>query len=171
MGVEHVGILSGDHEKSACLVAESLGATGVWSEMKPEDKGRVIKEFQARGKSVLFIGDGINDAPALATANVGIAMGAAGTDVALETADIALMNDDISKIPFIIGLSRRMLKVIKCNIAFGLLFNLAAVAASGAGFLTPIVGALVHNVGSVLVVLSSASIAFLSEKSLPVPSK
>jgi len=166
MGMKHVGILSGDHEKSACLVADTLGLTEAWSEMKPQDKLRIIKEFQESGKTVVFVGDGINDAPALAAANVSIAMGAAGTDVALETADIALMNDDISKIPFLIRLSRRMLKLIKYNIAFGLLFNLAAVLASGGGFLTPIMGALVHNIGSVLVVLSSASMAFTSEKPL-----
>jgi Cd2+/Zn2+-exporting ATPase len=161
MGIEHVGILSGDHEKSACLVAESVGSMGVWSEMKPEDKPNVIREFQAMGKSIMFVGDGINDGPALAMANVGVAMGAAGTDVALETADIALMNDDISNIPFLIRLSQRMLKVIKYNIAFGILFNLAAVLAGACGFLTPVMGALVHNIGSVLVVLSSASMAFV----------
>lgn len=169
MGMKHVGILSGDHEKSACLVAHALGLTEAWSEMKPQDKLRIIKDFQESGHTVIFVGDGINDAPALAAANVSIAMGAAGTDVALETADIALMNDDISKIPFLIHLSRRMLKLIKCNIAFGLFFNLAAVLASGGGFLTPITGALVHNIGSVLVVLSSASMAFTSERFLRTP--
>ena len=90
-------------------------------------------------------------------------MGAAGTDVALETADIALMNDDISKIPFLIELSRRMLRTIKWNIAFGMIFNAVAVLASGGGLLSPIMGAVVHNVGSVIVVISSASIAFASE--------
>jgi Cd2+/Zn2+-exporting ATPase len=170
MGMKHVGILSGDHEKSACMVADTLGLTKAWSEMKPQDKLRVIKDFQESGNTVIFVGDGINDAPALAAANVSIAMGAAGTDVALETADIALMNDNISKIPFLLRLSRRMLKLIKFNIAFGLLFNLAAVLASGTGFLTPIMGALVHNIGSVLVVLSSASMAFASEEPLPAQS-
>jgi Cd2+/Zn2+-exporting ATPase len=167
MGVQHVGILSGDHQKSACLVADTLGLTDAWSELKPEDKLRVIKDFQALGKTVVFVGDGINDAPALAAANVGIAMGGAGTDVALETADIALMHDDISKVPFLVRLSRRMLRVITWNIAFGLFFNAMAVAASGLGLLTPIMGALVHNIGSVLVVVSSASLALTSEAPLP----
>ena len=102
---------------------------------------------------------------ALDSANVGIAMGAAGTDVALETADIALMKDDISKLPFLIKLSRRMLRIIKWNIAFGMIFNAIAVVAGGWGLLSPMMGAEVHNIGSVLVVLSSASIAFSSEQS------
>ena len=159
MGVNQVGLLSGDHRRSACMVAESLGITSVWWEMKPEDKLRVLKGFQESGKGVIFVGDGINDAPALAAANVGIAMGAAGTDAALETADIALMDDDISKIPFLIRLSRRMLRTIKWNIAFGFAFNTLAVTASGAGFLSPIAGALVHNVGTVLVVFTSVGMA------------
>jgi len=163
MGMKHVGILSGDHRQSACLVADSLGLTDTWAELKPDEKLSIIRDFQSSGRVVIFVGDGINDGPALASANVGIAMGAAGTDVALETADIVLMHDDISKVPFLLGLSRRMVRVIKGNIAFGLVFNTAAVLASGGGYLSPIMGALVHNIGSVLVVLSSASMAFIHE--------
>jgi Cd2+/Zn2+-exporting ATPase len=95
---------------------------------------------------------------------VGIAMGAAGTDIALETADIALMNDDIARIPFLVYLGRRMLTIIKWNIAFGLGFNALAVLASGGGFLTPIMGAIVHNIGSVLVVISSATMAIVKDR-------
>jgi Cd2+/Zn2+-exporting ATPase len=163
LGVERIGMVSGDHEKSAKLVADTVGVSQTWSRQKPEEKLRIIREFQEAGDAVIFVGDGINDAPALAAANVGIAMGAAGTDVALETADIALMNDDISKIPFLVELSRRMLRTIKWNIAFGMIFNAVAVLASGGGLLSPIMGAIVHNVGSVIVVISSASIVFASE--------
>ena len=163
LNIECVGMVSGDHEKSVRHVADEAGLTDAWSNQKPQDKLHVIRDFQGRGKTVVFVGDGINDAPALATANVGVAMGAAGTDVALETADVALMNDDISKIPFLISLGRRTLRTIKWNVAFGLAFNAVAVVASGWGLLSPIMGAIVHNIGSVLVVLSSAHLAFIAE--------
>ncbi len=162
LGIQRVGMLSGDHAKSVNLVSREIGLTDAWHEQKPEDKLRTIRDFQANGKAVMFVGDGINDAPALAAANVGIAMGAAGTDVALETADVALMNDDISSIPFLIVLGRRTLRIIKWNIAFGLFFNAVAVLAGGWGLLSPVMGAIVHNIGSVFVVMSSASIAFMS---------
>jgi Cd2+/Zn2+-exporting ATPase len=164
LGIRKIGLLSGDHEKAVIPVADSVGLTDAWAELKPEDKLRMIEDFQAKGEVVVYVGDGINDAPALARANVGIAMGEVGTDVALETADIVLMHDDISKLPFLVQLSRRTLTTIKWNIAFGLIFNAVAVLASGGGFLTPIMGALVHNIGSVLVVLSSASLVFASER-------
>lgn len=169
LGMRRIGLLSGDHQKAALTVAESVGLTDAWAELQPEDKLRMINDFQANGEVVVYVGDGINDAPALSSANAGIAMGGAGTDVALETADIVLMNDDISKLPFLVQLSRRTLKTIKWNIVFGLVFNAIAVLASGGGILSPIMGALVHNIGSVLVVLSSASISFSAEK-LPLPS-
>ena len=163
LGIDRIGLVSGDHEKSARLVSESVGLTDVWADLRPQDKPEVVKKLQGQGRTVVFVGDGINDAPALATADVGIAMGAVGTDVALETADIVLMNDDVAKIPFLIHLGRRMLKVIKWNIAFGIAFNAFAVLASGGGYLTPIMGAIVHNIGSVLVVISSATMAFTKE--------
>lgn len=163
LGIEHLGIISGDHEKAARLVAESLGVPETWAGLKPQDKLGIIKKYQDQGMGVMFVGDGINDAPALAAADVGIAMGAAGTDVALETADIALIHDDLARLPFLIRLGRRMLKVVKWNIAFGLLFNLVAVMAGGWGLLSPILAALVHNIGSVLVVALSATQAMMKD--------
>ena len=113
LGIARLGILSGDHEQAARLVADGASVTEVWSELKPPDKVRVVQELQAQGHTVMFVGDGINDAPALATANVGVAMASAGTDVALETADIALMHDDLSKLPFLVRLGRRTIRIIK----------------------------------------------------------
>ena len=159
-----MAILSGDHEKAVRRVAEAVGIQRVHAKLQPQDKVGIITGYQNRNLPVLFIGDGINDAPALASSQVGVAMGAAGTDVALETADIALTHDDISKLPWLIRLSRRMLAIIKINIVFGLAFNALAVVASGMGWLTPIMAAIVHNVGSVLVVLASASLAIFPEQ-------
>jgi Cd2+/Zn2+-exporting ATPase len=166
LGIKEIGILSGDHEKSVELVGQQVGISRLWSGLKPDDKLRIISEMQQNNAKVIFVGDGINDAPALAIADTGIAMGGKGTEVALETSDIALMGDDIAKLPFLISLGRRMLFIIKLNIAFGLVFNLISVLAGASGLITPIAGAVIHNIGSVLVVLSSASIGFFKEDSL-----
>lgn len=164
LGFKEIGILSGDHQRSVELVGRQVGITRWWSGLKPGDKLGIIQEMQQRGAKVIFVGDGINDAPALAIADTGIAMGARGTEVALETADIALMGDDIAKLPFLVSLGRRMLLIIKLNIAFGLVFNLCSVLAGASGLISPIMGAVVHNIGSVLVVLSSASIGFFKDE-------
>ena len=164
LGISETAILSGDHERAVKRIAAEAGIQSVHARLRPQDKVEVIKQYQARDLPVMFVGDGINDGPALATARVGVAMGAAGTDVALETADIALTHDDISRLPWLIGLSRRMIGIIKINIAFGLIFNAFAVLASGMGLLTPIAAAIVHNIGSVLVVLASASLAIYKDK-------
>ncbi|MBW1752573.1 MAG: cation-translocating P-type ATPase, partial [Deltaproteobacteria bacterium] len=136
LGLDRLAILSGDHEKSVLRVADLIGISEVYAALKPQDKLEIIRGFQEKELAVLFVGDGINDAPALASADVGVAMGAAGTDVALETADIALTHDDVSRLPWLIRLSRRMLTIIKFNIAFGLAFNAVAVITSGMGLLT-----------------------------------
>ena len=164
-GIDKMAILSGDHEKAVRRVANLVGIDDVYPRLKPQDKVRVIQDIQKQGLAVMFVGDGVNDAPALATSQVGVAMGAAGTDVALETADIALTHDDISRLPWLVGLSRRMLAIIKINIVFGLAFNAMAVMVSGMGLLSPIMAAIVHNVGSVLVVIASASLAIYPDKS------
>ncbi len=167
LGIIETAVLSGDHERSVNRVAQSVGIRCIYPSLKPQDKMDIITRYQDNNLPVLFVGDGVNDAPALAAAHVGIAMADAGTDVALETADIALINDDISRLPWLIGLSRRMLVIIKLNIAFGLGFNALAVLASSMGFLSPIMAAIVHNFGSVLVVVASASLAFAPGPSGP----
>ncbi len=163
LGIARLGILSGDHEKSVMNLAAAVGLDQAWAGLKPQDKLDILAREQAAGRRVMFVGDGVNDAPALARANVGVAMGAAGTDVALETADIALANDDIGRLPLLIGLSRRMLTVIGVNIGLGLAFNALAILGGGYGLLSPIMASLVHNAGSIVVVLSSASLAFVPE--------
>jgi Cd2+/Zn2+-exporting ATPase len=163
LGIEKMAILSGDHGKAVKRVADAVGIDHVYARLKPEDKVDAINAIQSRNRPAMFVGDGINDAPALAAAQIGVAMGAAGTDVALETADIALTHDNISKLPWLISLSRRMLTIIKINVVFGLAFNALAVIAGGMGWLTPIAAAVVHNVGSVIVVMASASLTFFPD--------
>ena len=163
LGISEMAILSGDHDRAVERVADAVGIRHVYGRLKPQAKVEYINDYQSRNLPVMFVGDGINDAPALAASQVGVAMGAAGTDVALDTADIALTHDNISMLPWLVRLSRRMLTIIKINIVFGLLFNAVAVLASGMGWLTPIMAAIVHNVGSVLVVLASASLVLFPD--------
>ena len=163
LGVNRVAVLSGDQQNAVKNLAGQIGAVLYYAEQRPQDKLDVIKQHQEEGRRIMYVGDGINDGPSLAASDLGVAMGAAGSDVALETADIALIHDDIAKLPFLVKLGRRMVAIIKINIFFGLAFNAAAVLASGWGLLNPIMAALVHNIGSILVVMSSASLVFYKE--------
>ena len=149
-------LLTGDNRQTAAYFAGLVGISEVNAELLPEDKVRRIEELEQAGRSVCMIGDGINDAPALKTATVGVAMGTMGSDIAVEAADIALVGDDISKIPYLKRLSRATVKTIKFSISLSLLINLAAIVLSFLEILTPTTGALVHNAGSVLVVLIAA---------------
>lgn len=119
-GVRHILILTGDNDGTARAVAREIGVEDVRAELLPDDKVRIVRELEASGERVAFVGDGVNDAPALAAATVGLAMGAAGTDVALETADVALMGDDLARLPFAVRLSRMTLGIIKQNIWFSI---------------------------------------------------
>ncbi len=154
-GIQPV-LLTGDHENAARHIARQLGISQVQAECLPEDKLRYLKQLQDAGEQVCMIGDGINDAPALKRANVGIAMGGIGSDIAVDAADIALVNDEIREIPHLIRLSRRMMFVIKCNLTFSMVLNFAAIILAITGILNPVVGALVHNAGSVFVIVHSA---------------
>ncbi|MBU3220363.1 heavy metal translocating P-type ATPase [Clostridium algidicarnis] len=155
MGTQTV-LLTGDNRMTADYFAKQVGITSVRAELLPEQKVSNITLLQNEGKNVCMIGDGVNDAPALKTANVGVAMGSMGSDIAVEAADIALMGDDISKIPYLKRLSRSTINTIKGNIIASMIINAVAVIMSVLGLLNPITGALVHNVGSVLVVLNAA---------------
>jgi len=119
LGVQRMIMISGDHQKAAQAIAGQVGLTEAWGDLMPEDKVDAIKRLREETK-VAMVGDGVNDAPAMATATVGIAMGAAGSDVALETADVALMSDDLAQLPFTVGLSRRTRSVIRQNLVVSL---------------------------------------------------
>ena len=136
-------------------IAGSVGIDEVHAECLPQDKIRYIDEYHASG-GVCMIGDGINDAPALKRADTGIAMGGVGSDIAIDAADIALVNDDIAELPHLLRLSKRMMKTIKLNIAFSMCLNFLAIGLAIPGILGPVVGALVHNAGSVLVIINSS---------------
>jgi Cd2+/Zn2+-exporting ATPase len=120
-GIEHIALISGDHERVVAELADNLGIKEYYAGMLPDQKVAVVQSMVARYGTAAMVGDGVNDAPALASSTVGIAMGVAGTDTALETADIGLMSDDLLKLPFLISLSRRTLDTIKANIGFSIL--------------------------------------------------
>lgn len=162
LGIAKIAIISGDQYSPVQKTAEAVGIHEYYASQKPVEKLEKIRTVSARG--VVYIGDGINDAPALKAANTGIAMGKRGADVALETADIVLMNDRLEQLPFLIRLSRKMSKTIKTNIWLSFSINCIAVFAGAAGLLTPVSGAVVHNMGSILVVALAASIRFMKEE-------
>ncbi len=157
LGLETV-LLSGDHTETARYFAREAGIDTVKAELLPEQKTTSIEELRAAGKQVCMVGDGVNDAPALKTADVGIAMGAVGTDIAADTADIVLTGDEISKLPRLQKLSRMTLRVIKLSIFISMGINFLAVGLATFGILTPVTGAIVHNVSSVLVILNASRI-------------
>ena len=154
-GVEPV-LLTGDNERAAAHIAGELSIGEYRSGCLPEDKLNWIDQAQRAGTQVCMVGDGINDAPALKKAFVGIAMGGVGSDIAVDAADIALVNDDIKELPHLIALSRRMMSTIRLNLTFSMALNFAAIVLAMTGILNPVVGALVHNAGSVAVILNSS---------------
>ena len=149
-------LLTGDHASTARHVAERLGIGDVRAELLPTGKAEEIERIQSGGEDVAMVGDGVNDALALETAAVGIAMGTMGSDIAVEAADVALMGDGLANIPYLKRLSNACVRLIKFNIALSMTINACAITLSILGFLTPVTGALVHNLGSAIVVLNAA---------------
>ena len=158
-------LLTGDHENAASFIAGKLGIKEIRASCLPEDKLTEIDAMQKNGDSVCMIGDGINDAPALKKANVGIALGGVGSDIAVDAADIALVDDEIKELPHLLSLSRRMMTTIKINLTFSMTLNFLAITFAIAGLLGPVIGALVHNAGSVLVIINSALLLRWRKKS------
>ncbi len=153
-GVSDIWMLTGDSPRVADRISKELGIR-YEAKLLPEDKVASVKEWKRKGRVVAMIGDGVNDAPALAAADIGIAMGAVGTDVAIETADIALMTDELKKVPMVVRLSRKALRVIKQNVAFAIIFNTVLIFLSAQGLMTMILGAVLHQGSSLLVIINS----------------
>ena len=149
-------LLTGDHQNTAAHISGELQIHEVRSDCRPEDKLQWIDRCQQSGSRVCMIGDGVNDAPALKKAYVGIAMGGIGSDIAIDAADIALVNDEIKEIPHLLNLAGKMMSTIKYNLAFSLGLNFVAIILAMTGILNPVIGALVHNAGSIAVIINSA---------------
>ena len=151
-------MLTGDNEASASNIANKVFIDNVYSSLLPEDKMKIIKELESKNSPTCMIGDGVNDALALKYSSVGISMGAIGSDIAIEASDIALVSDDIKNIPYLLYLSKKTMKTIKLNVTFSLVLNFVAIILAMAGVLNPVVGALVHNLGSVFVIINSSKL-------------
>ena len=156
MGVSRCCMVTGDNQRVADAVAEKIGVTEVYAGCLPEEKAKVVGELKKSGNIVAVVGDGVNDAPALAAGDIGIAMGAFGSDIAVQSASIALMNNDLRRIPFFIGLARQTRMLMNQNLAIGLSFITVGVYFAIAGDLGPIGAALIHTVSSLLVIFNSA---------------
>ena len=155
LGLKHVELLTGDNERTAAELAHRLGVR-YRAQLLPEDKIAVVKEYQAKGHTVIMVGDGVNDAPALAQADVGIAMGAAGTDIAIEAAHVALMRDDWTLVPELLRLARRTMGVVKMNIAFTAIYNLVGLSLAALGFLPPIFAAAAQSLPDIGILANSS---------------
>ena len=166
-GIKRITMLTGDRSEVAHRVAAELGCTDVKAHCLPHDKLVIVEQIKKDGHTVAVVGDGINDAPALAAGNLGIAMGAAGSDVAINSASIALMNNDLRRLPFLIKLSRKTTGVINQNLLFGILFIILGVSAAAVGWLPVMYAAMLHFAGSLIVVFNSARLVRFGEELQP----
>ncbi len=160
----HTVLVTGDNTATAERIAGALGISEMHAEVLPAQKVEIVKQLQAQGFNVAFVGDGVNDGPALATANVGVAMGLGGTDVAIETAEIALLSDDLTKLPHLSSLSRQAMRAIKQNLIFSLSVLAIAVGLAIPGILAPVTGALLHELSSIPVIANSARLIGVKER-------
>ncbi len=167
IGVRRVTMLTGDRKEVANRVSAELGCTDYKAHCLPQDKLAVVERIREDGHVVAVVGDGINDAPALAAGDLGVAMGAAGSDVAIHSASIALMSEDLGRLAFLIRLSRKTRNVINQNLIFGVLFIIAGISAAAAGWINPIIAAILHFGGSVIVVFNSARLVRFGEHLQP----
>jgi len=164
IGVKRVTMLTGDRNEVAKRVAAELACTDFKAQCLPQDKLAIVEKIKKDGHTVVVVGDGINDAPALAAGDLGIAMGAAGSDVAINSASIALMSDDLTRLPFLVRLSKKTGRVIYQNLGFGIFFIILGIAAGTAGLLEAIFAAVLHFVGSLIVVFNSARLVRFGEE-------
>ncbi len=163
-GVRNITMVTGDRWGAARRVAAELGCTGLQAECLPERKLQIVEDMQKRGYKVMVVGDGVNDAPALAAGDLGVAMGAAGSDVAIHSASVALLSSELDRLPFLLRLSKHVRGVVTQNLVFAILFVLIGLVAAAMGYLSPIVAALMHNVGSLIVIFNSAKIVRFGEE-------
>ncbi|MBN1804677.1 MAG: cation-translocating P-type ATPase [Sedimentisphaerales bacterium] len=163
LGIKRVTMLTGDRNEVASRVAAELNCTDFKAHCLPQDKLAIVEKIKKEGHTVVVVGDGINDAPALAAGDLGIAMGAAGSDVAINSASIALMSDDLKRLPFLVRLSRKTRKVITQNLGFGILFVILGDTAGAAGWLPAVYAAALHFAGSLIVVFNSARLVRYGE--------
>ena len=155
LGIKKVELLTGDNDRTARALAEKLGVE-YRANLMPEDKIEIVKEYQSKGHTLVMIGDGVNDAPALAQANIGIAMGAAGTDIAIEAAHITLMREDWTLVPEVIRIARRTMRIIKMNLAFTALYNIVGLTLAAFGFLPPVLAAAAQSLPDIGILTNSA---------------
>lgn len=163
-GVRRVAMVSGDREAVATRVAAEIGCEEVQGDCLPQNKVEFVRAMKAKGYKVAVVGDGVNDAPALAAGDLGIAMGAAGSEVAIHSATIALMNNDLKRLPFLVRLSRSTRAVINQNFLFGVFFIIAGLSLASFGYINPIVAAVLHNAGSLIVIFNSARLVRKGEE-------
>jgi Zn2+/Cd2+-exporting ATPase len=163
-GVRRIAMISGDRQPVATRVAAEIGCEEAVGDCLPEDKVKFVRGVKAKGYKVAVVGDGVNDAPALTAGDIGIAMGAAGSEVAIHSATIALMNNDLNRLPFLVKLSRGTRAVINQNFLFGILFIIVGLSAAAFGVVGPIVAAILHNIGSLIVIFNSARLVRKGEE-------